>query len=231
MKREIEVTIIFPCYNEEATLANCINSAKKFYKSNGIDGDILVVNNNSTDNSKIIAEKLHVSCIDVVEQGYGCAIIKAIDNINSPYCILSDCDESYELTNLLPFIDKLRLGFDLVIGNRYAGTIEKNAMPWLHRYIGTPVISWLGRHLYKNNIRDYNCGLRAFNTEKIKKLKLNSKGMEFASEMIVKASKESYNICEVPINYRKDKRPGKGHLRTWSDGYKHLKLLFTNIKN
>lgn len=227
MHKQPEITILFPCLNESKTLPDCINEAKKAFAKNQIEGEILVANNNSSDNSKNIALNMNVKCIDVAKKGYGATIRHALESVNTKYCLISDCDGSYDLSYTYDFLTRLKQGYDLVIGNRFLGKIEKNAMPWTHRYIGTPVISFIGRTLYKNKIGDYNCGLRAFDTKKINELNLKCDGMEFASELIIKASQMKYKTAEIPINFYKDKRDKRSHLNTWSDGFRHLKLLLS----
>lgn len=214
-----------PCLNEEETLEKCINKAKHCLEKSKVKYEILIANNGSTDNSIQIAKNNGARVVCVKEKGYGSALIGGTKEAKGKYCIMGDADDSYDFSNLMPFIEKLREGFDFVIGNRFKGGIEKDAMPFLHRYIGTPVLSFIGRLLYKNKIGDYNCGIRGYNTKKILDLHLKCSGMEYVSEMIVKASLCNYKIAEVPTVLRKDGRNRKPHLNTWKDGWRHLKFL------
>lgn len=227
----MELSVIIPCLNEEKTLGSCIIKAKKFIKENGIAGEVVVSDNGSTDNSVFVAKSLNAKVVHTDIKGYGSAILNGIDNASGKYCIMADADGSYDFSLMLVYLDRLRGGYDLVMGNRFKGGIERGAMPFLHRYLGTPVLSFIGRKLYHNDIRDYNCGMRGFNTQKIKELNLSSEGMEFASEMIIKASKNRFLITEVPTTLSKDGRDRKPHLNTWRDGFKHLKLLLKNWRS
>lgn len=231
METELELTVIMPCLNESETLAICINKAKDCMRINQIDGEVLIADNGSTDGSIEIAKNLGARVIHVKEKGYGAALQGGIKDAKGKYCIMADADDSYDFNSLMPYINKLRAGYDLVMGNRFKGSIEKGAMPFLHKYLGTPVISFLGRLFYKNKIGDFNCGMRGFNTLKIRQLDLISPGMEFASEMIVKAALCKYKIAEVPTTLSVDGRSRKPHLNTWSDGWRHLKFLLIHSPN
>ena len=229
--KEIELTILMPCLNEEVTLERCIKKAKKFIDKNKIKGEILIADNGSTDNSIAIVKKNGARVINVLEKGYGSALISGMNNANGKYVIMGDSDDSYDFLHLELFVEKLREGYDLVIGNRFAGGIEKGAMPFLHKYVGNPVLSFLGRLFYNSKIRDFHCGLRGYNKEKIKGLNLKCQGMEYASEMIVKAELKRLKIAEVPTTLKKDGRNRKPHLRTFRDGFRHLKFLLINAPN
>lgn len=220
-----ELTVILPCLNEEKTIAKCISKAMECMTENGIVGEVLVADNGSTDNSAAIASTLGARVVSVEQKGYGSALLGGIGAAEGKYCIMGDADDSYDFSLLMPYIEKLREGYDLVMGNRFKGGIEKGAMPFLHRYLGTPVISFIGRTLYHNNIGDFNCGMRGFDRQKMLDLKLSSTGMEFASEMIIQCSLHRYKIAEVPTTLSKDGRDRKPHLNTWRDGYRHLRLL------
>lgn len=222
---ECELTILMPCLNEAETLANCIYKAKNFLQENQIEGEILIADNNSTDGSQRIAEDTGVQLIRVMEKGYGAALIAGIQAAKGRYIIMGDADNSYNFSLLLPFLNKLRQGYDLVMGNRFHGGIMSGAMPFLNRYLGNPVLSFLGRVLFRTAIGDFHCGLRGFNRERLLQLNLNGKGMEFASEMVVKASLHRYKITEVPTPLFPDGRSRKPHLRPWRDGWRHLRLL------
>ena len=185
--KDIELTILMPCLNEEETLEVCIKKAKKFLKKNKVSGEILIADNGSTDKSVSIALKNGARVINVKEKGYGSALIAGTKNAYGKYIIMGDSDDSYDFLNLEKFLDKLREGYDLVMGNRFAGGIEKGAMPFSHRYIGVPILSLIGRVFFHSKIYDFHCGLRGYNKKSILKLNLNCTGMEYASEMIVKS--------------------------------------------
>jgi len=187
--------------------------------------EIIVADNGSSDGSKSIALALGCKVIDVSQKGYGAALIGGISAASGKYVVMGDADDSYSMDELEGFIKKLEEGFDLVIGNRFVGGIEQDAMPWLHKWIGNPILSYLGRKFFKIKIGDFHCGLRAFNRTSILSLGLNSQGMEFASEMVVKAALNNLKITEIPTRLSKDGRSGKPHLRTWRDGWRHLIFL------
>ena len=226
-KDELELTILMPCLNEEATLETCIKKAKKSIEENKIKGEVLIADNGSTDNSIEIAKKNGARVINVPVKGYGSALIEGTKQAYGKYVIMGDADDSYDFSNIMPYVEKLREGYDLVMGNRYKGGIDKDAMPWSHKYIGTPVISFLGRLFYKSKIGDFNCGMRGFNREAILNLDLRCTGMEYASEMIVQANLNNLKIAEIPTTLKKDGRTRPPHLRTFSDGWRHLKFLLT----
>lgn len=221
----MELTILMPCLNEENTIGICIEKAKEFLYNNSIEGEILIADNGSTDKSIEIAKELGARIINVKEKGYGNALRLGTLEAKGKYVVMGDSDNSYNFSELDEFIKKLREGCDFVIGNRYSGRMEKGAMKFTHKYIGTPLISFLGRKKFKINIKDFNCGLRGYNNEKIKGLNCDSEGMEYASEMIIKAKKANLKICEVPINFYKDGRKRAPHLNTIRDGIRHIKLI------
>lgn len=223
--RELELTILIPCLNEEKTLGICIEKALRFLRENNINGEVLIADNGSTDKSVEIAKKCGVRIIEVSEKGYGNALINGSKQAKGKYTIMGDADDSYNFLEIMPILNKLRTGTDLVMGNRYKGKMEKGAMKWTHKYIGTPIISLIGRIKYKINVGDFNCGLRGYDTDKINSLNCKCGGMEYATEMIVKAKKENLKIEEVKINFYKDKRMARPHLRAIKDGIRHLKLL------
>ncbi|MBR1814048.1 MAG: glycosyltransferase family 2 protein [Lachnospiraceae bacterium] len=223
--REVELTVLMPCLNEAETLKTCITKAQKAIAEMGIEGEVLIADNGSTDGSIEIAESCGARVEHVPSRGYGAALIGGISAAAGKYCIMGDADDSYDFSKLDQFVKKLREGYDLVMGNRFKGGIEKGAMPFLHRYLGTPVISFLGRLFYHNDIGDFNCGMRGFNTESMRKLGLRTTGMEFASEMIVQSALHGYKIAEVPCTLSVDGRSRKPYLSTWSDGWRHLKFL------
>lgn len=223
----MELTILMPCLNEAETLAVCIRKAKTFLEENQIDGEVLVSDNGSSDGSAGIAEREGARVVFEPVKGYGSTLIKGCEEAKGRYVIMGDCDDSYDFLALMPFLAKLREGYDLVIGNRFAGGIEKGAMPWSHRHIGNPFLSFVGRMRFHSRVRDFHCGLRGYNTEAIRSLCLRTTGMEYASEMIVRAELKGLKVTEVPTVLRKDGRSGPPHLRSMRDGMRHLKFLLT----
>lgn len=227
----MELTILMPCLNESRTLKTCIDKAMKFLNDNNIDGEVLIADNGSTDGSQDIAKNAGARVVDIPEKGYGAALIGGCNAAFGKYVIMGDSDDSYDFLNLMPFVEKLREGYELVMGNRFKGGIEKGAMPPLHKYLGNPVLSFIGRVLYRSNIKDFHCGLRGYNRESIMKLNLHTAGMEYASEMVVQATLHKLKICEVPTTLKKDGRDRPPHLRSWSDGWRHLTFLFMHSPN
>jgi hypothetical protein len=214
-----------PCLNEAETVATCIRKARGFLEQSGIIGEVLVADNRSTDRSVEIAIKEGALVVTVAVQGYGAAISGGIAVARGKYIIIGDADDSYDFSSLMPFVERLRAGADLVMGNRFRGGIERDAMPFLHRYLGNPVLSWLGRLFFSIHIYDFHCGLRGFRRDRICELDLRTTGMEYASEMVVRAALAGYRIEEVPTTLKKDGRSRRPHLRTWRDGWRHLRFL------
>ena len=227
----MELTILMPCLNESRTLKTCIDKAMKFLNDNNIDGEVLIADNGSTDGSQDIAKNAGARVVDIPEKGYGAALIGGCNAAFGKYVIMGDSDDSYDFLNLMPFVEKLREGYELVMGNRFKGGIEKGAMPPLHKYLGNPVLSFIGRVLYRSNIKDFHCGLRGYNRESIMKLNLHTTGMEYASEMVVQATLHKLKICEVPTTLKKDGRDRPPHLKSWSDGWRHLTFLLMHSPN
>jgi len=223
----MELTILMPCLNEAETLALCIRKARAFLEKNNIDGEVLIADNGSTDGSADIAAAEGARVVHAPVKGYGSALIKGCKEAKGRYVIMGDCDDSYDFSNLMPFLEKLREGEDLVVGNRFAGGIEKGAMPWSHRHIGNPFLSFIGRKRFHSKVKDFHCGLRGYNREAILSLDLQTTGMEYASEMIVKAGLKGLKVTEVPTRLKKDGRSGRPHLRSVRDGFRHLKFLLT----
>ena len=220
-----ELTILMPCLNEEETIGICIEKARRFLADSGVSGEVLIADNGSTDRSPQLAREAGARVVHVPEKGYGAALWGGIRAAYGTYVIMGDADDSYDFLNLMPFVEKLREGYDLVMGNRFRGGIEKGAMPFLHQYLGNPVLSWIGRVFYRSRVGDFHCGLRGFNRESMLALDLKTTGMEFASEMVVMASLHGYAVAEVPTTLSKDGRSGTPHLRTFRDGWRHLKFL------
>ncbi len=231
MNEQYELTILMPCLNEAETLAACINKANTYMKESGVHGEVVVADNGSTDGSQKIAEEHGARVVNVPEKGYGAALIGGCNGARGKYVIMGDADDSYDFLHLAPFVEKLREGYDLVMGNRFKGGIEPGAMPPLHRYLGNPVLSFIARLFFPCKIGDYHCGLRGYNRESILKLGLVTTGMEYASEMVVKATLNHLKIAEVPTTLKKDGRSHAPHLRSWSDGWRHLKFLLMHSPN
>jgi glycosyltransferase involved in cell wall biosynthesis len=221
----VELTILMPCLNEAETIGACVWKAKRFLASAGIQGEVLVADNGSTDGSQVIAEGLGARVVAVPEKGYGAALLGGIAAARGRYVIMGDADDSYDFSALDTFVERLRGGADLVMGNRFQGGIEKGAMPKLHRYLGNPVLSFLGRLFFRLPTGDFHCGLRGFNAETIRALNLRTTGMEFASEMVVRSGLAGLRIVEVPTTLKPDGRSRPPHLKTWRDGWRHLKFL------
>ncbi|MFG6279378.1 glycosyltransferase family 2 protein [Microbacterium sp. 5K110] len=221
----VELTILMPCLNEAETLEVCIRKAQGFLQRSGIHGEVLISDNGSTDGSQAIAEGLGARVSHAPRRGYGAALINGIEQARGRYIIMADADDSYDFENLEPFVERLRAGADLVMGNRFRGGIAPGAMPPLHKYLGNPVLSFIGELFFRPGIRDFHCGLRGFNRARIRELDLQTTGMEFASEMVVRASLARYRIEEVPTTLKKDGRSRPPHLRSWHDGWRHLRFL------
>lgn len=222
---EKELSILMPCLNEAETLEICIKKAKKSLKDNKINGEVIIADNGSTDGSQEIAKRNGARVIDIPVRGYGAALIGGCNAAEGKYVIMGDADDSYAFDDIMPFVKKLRQGYELVMGNRFKGGIEKGAMPPLHRYLGNPVLSGLGRIIYRSKIGDFHCGMRGYNVKKMRELDLRTTGMEYASEMVVKAELNNLKIAEVPTTLKKDGRSRPPHLKSWSDGWRHLKFL------
>ena len=224
-EHNLELSIVMPCLNEAETIGACIEKALRYLTQNNISGEVIVSDNGSTDGSIAIAEKLGARVVHAPEKGYGSALMYGIEAANGKYVIMGDSDDSYDFSNLNPFIEKLREGYDLVVGNRFKGGISKGAMPFLHKYLGNPVLSFIGKLFFHSSINDFHCGLRGFRQDIVSLLNLRTTGMEFASEMIVKASLFKLRICEVPTTLSVAGRSRPPHLRTWQDGWRHLRFL------
>ncbi|MFT4669485.1 MAG: glycosyltransferase involved in cell wall biosynthesis [Flavobacteriaceae bacterium] len=220
-----EFSVVMPCLNEAETLAVCIKKAQGYFELEGINGEVVIADNGSTDGSQAIANKLNARVVDVPEKGYGSALNGGILAADGTYVIMGDADDSYDFSNLNAYVMKLREGYDLVMGNRFKGGIKKGAMPALHKYLGNPVLSFIGRLFFKSKIGDFHCGLRGFNKEAYGKMDMKTTGMEFASEMIVKASLKNLKIAEVPTILSPAGRTRPPHLNTWRDGWRHLRFL------
>jgi glycosyltransferase involved in cell wall biosynthesis len=220
-----ELTILMPCLNEAETIGKCIERAKKLLSEYNINGEILVADNGSTDGSQEIAKSLGARVVHCPIRGYGAAIMCGIEHAEGKFILLGDSDDSYHFDEAFPLIEKLREGYDVCMGTRLKGKIMPGAMPWLNRWIGNPILTAIGKFLFKVNISDFHCGMRAFRKDKILALNLVTTGMEWASEMIIKAKLAGLKITEVPITYYKAGRSRPPHLRRWRDGWRHLRFM------
>ncbi len=225
MTPEIELSIVLPCLDERETLATCIRKAAAFLDSSAIAGEIIVADNGSTDGSPEIAQTEGARLVEVPRRGYGAALLGGIRAAKGRFVIIGDADDSYDFSRLGAFVERLRDGNELVMGNRFRGGIAPGAMPPLHRYLGNPVLSFLGRLFFNTPVRDFHCGLRGFSRDAILALDLQTSGMEFASEMVVKATLKGLRITEVPTSLAPDGRSRPPHLRSWRDGWRHLRFL------
>lgn len=221
----LELSIVMPCLNEARTLPACIRKAQGFLDRSGIRGEVVIGDNGSTDGSQALAFSLGARVVDVAAKGYGAALMGAIRAAHGRYVIMADSDDSYDFERLEGFVEQLRAGHDLVMGNRFRGGIEPGAMPPLHKYLGNPVLTGIGRLFFRSPCRDFHCGLRGFRRRAILDLDLRTPGMEFASEMVVKATLRGLRITEVPTTLRKDGRDRAPHLRSFRDGWRHLRFL------
>jgi len=220
-----ELTILMPCLNEAATVGGCIAKARGFLERTGIEGEVLIADNGSNDGSRQLAERAGARVVDAPTRGYGAALAAGIAAARGRYVIMGDADDSYDFSQLDGFVARLREGHPLVMGNRFRGGIRAGAMPLLHRYLGNPVLSFVGRLLFHTRVGDFHCGLRGFDREAVRSLHLRTTGMEFASELVVKAALAGWRIAEVPTTLSPDGRGRPPHLRTWRDGWRHLRFL------
>ena len=222
---QLELSIVMPCLNESRTLAACIKKAQLFLKEHGVSGEVIIVDNGSTDGSVDIAKSMNAGVVTISTRGYGAALAAGIDAAEGKYVIMGDSDESYDFSALSPFVEKLRAGYDLVMGNRFRGRIVPGAMPPMHRYFGNPFLTAIGRLFFScKECGDFYCGLRGFRTEAVRALQLQSIGMEFALEMIVKARMHDLRITEVPITLSPHGRDRAPHLRWYRDGWRSLRF-------
>ncbi len=221
----IELSVVMPCLDESATVGSCVKKALGAMEQLGIRGEVIVADNGSTDGSQRIAAEHGAEVVPIQIKGYGSALHGGIEAARGQFILMGDADESYDFTQLEGFVSKLREGYDLVMGNRFQGGILPGAMPPLHRYLGNPVLTGIGRLFFKSPVGDFHCGLRAFRKDAIERLELRTLGMEFASEMVVKATAFGLRITEIPTTLSPDRRDRAPHLRTWRDGWRHLRFL------
>jgi len=221
----VEISIVMPCLNEVETLATCIEKARRAIETEGLAAEIIVADNGSTDGSQDLARELEVRVVEVARKGYGSALIGGIDAARGKYVIMGDADDSYDFSAIKPLVDRLREGYDLVMGNRFAGGIEPGAMVWSHRWVGNPMLTAISRLFFHTPVGDMHCGLRGFRKDAYERLHLQATGMEFASEMVIKASLQRMRITEVAVTLSPDGRSRPPHLRTWRDGWRHLRFM------
>ena len=225
LPRAFELTVVLPCLNERETVGTCVQKAVEALRKAGVHGEVIVADNGSTDGSVELAETEGARVVHVEHRGYGNALRGGIQEARSTYVLMADSDDSYDFTHIPRFIEQLRNGSDLVMGNRFLGGIRDGAMPPLHRYLGNPVLTAIGRLFFRSPSRDFHCGIRAFRKESYERMDIRSTGMEFASEMVVKASLLRMKVSEVPTTLSPDGRSHPPHLRTWHDGWRHLRFL------
>jgi len=223
--RPIELSVVMPCLNEAETVGRCIAKAQRALRESGIDGEVIVADNGSTDGSREIAERLGARVVRVSAKGYGNALMGGIAAASGKYVVMGDSDDSYDFAQLGRFLEKLRAGADLVMGNRFRGGIQHNAMPPLHRYLGNPALTRIGRLFFHSPVGDFYCGIRGFRKDAYEKMALRTTGMEFATEMVVKATLLNLRIAEVPTTLSPDGRSRPPHLRTWRDGWRTLRFF------
>ena len=227
MERPVEVSFVMPCLNEAETLADCIRAAKGCIERHGLSAEIVIADNGSTDGSQDIARSEGARVVYIEERGYGAALLGGFEAAHGEFLIMGDADMSYDFGEAFPMVEAMRAGADVVMGSRFRGRIEPGAMPFLHKYLGNPVLSFLGRFLFRIEISDFHCGLRGFTKKAFHAMNLRTSGMELASEIVVKAATGKMRIAEVPVTLRPDGRSRAPHLRTWRDGWRHLRFLLT----
>jgi len=224
-REDVELSVVMPCLNEAATVGACVKKAIDALERHGIRGEVIIADNGSTDGSKQIAREFGARVVPVERRGYGSALQSGIAAARGQFVLMGDADDTYDFSQLNEFVAKLREGYDLVMGNRFRGKIMPGAMPPLHRYLGNPVLTGLGRLFFKSDVGDFHCGLRAFRKDAIERLGLRTMGMEFATEMVVKATAFGLRVTEIPTTLAPDRRDRPPHLRTWRDGWRHLRFL------
>jgi len=224
--RELDLSVIIPCLDEETTVGVCVRKALGAIRAMGLEGEVLVVDNGSRDRSAEVASREGARVIEESAKGYGAALLAGFAAAKGRYLVMGDADDTYDFSSIAPFVESLRAGADLVMGDRLGGNIESGAMPWHHRYVGVPILSFILNRLFGARIADAHCGLRAISRKAYDRLRLQTTGMEFASEMLIQAAKRKLAIRQIPITLHRGGRPGSPHLRSFRDGWRHLKMMF-----
>lgn len=227
LPRPVEVSAVIPCLNEQQTLALCIEKAFRGFAELGVHGEVVVADNGSTDRSVEIARELGARVVHERRKGYGAALLRGIAESRGAIIIMADADDSYDWSQIAPLVHKVSEGYDLVLGNRFKGGIRQGAMPKLHRYLGNPVLSFISRIAFRTDIGDFHCGMRAFTRTAFERMQLQTTGMEFATEMVANAAHQGLRITEVPVILYPDKRDRAPHLRSFRDGWRHLRFILT----
>ncbi len=225
MTDALELSIVMPCLNEAKTVGECVTTARRALERMRIAGEVIVADNGSSDGSVALAEQAGARVVPVARRGYGAALAAGIAAARGTYVLMGDADLTYDFDAIDPFVERLRAGDDLVMGNRFTGGVQRGAMPLLHRWLGNPVLSFLGRLFYRSDVSDFHCGLRAFRRDAIARLDLRSTGMEYATEMVAKSALHRLTVSEVPATLAPDMRDRPPHLRTWRDGWRHLRFM------
>jgi glycosyltransferase involved in cell wall biosynthesis len=223
--QQLELTVVMPCLNEAETVGVCVEKALRAFAEHGIAGEVVLADNGSTDGSQDLARAAGARVVEVHSRGYGNALRGGIEAARGRFVIMGDADDSYDFSQLEPFVAKLREGWELVMGNRFRGGVERGAMPWKNRWIGNPALSGLGRLFFRAPVGDFHCGLRGFSVDAFRRMGLRTTGMEFASEMVIKAHLKGMRITEVPIRLYPDGRSRPPHLHPWRDGWRHLRFM------
>lgn len=223
MDREIEVSVVLPCLNEEETISICIKKIKDIFIKEGLNGEIIVADNGSTDRSREIAQGLGAKVVSELTRGYGAAYLKGLKEVRGKFIVMGDSDNTYDFSDIPRFLKRLGEGYDFVIGSRFKGKIEKRAMPWMNHYIGNPILSGICRLFFRTKLSDIHCGIRAFTSAAYRRMRLRSLGMEFATEMVVSALQRGIKTCEIPISYYP--REGESKLKPFSDAWRHIRFM------
>lgn len=226
-QQSIEVSAVMPCLNEEKTIGNCIEKAREAFRRLGIQGEVVVSDNGSTDDSVTISTEMGARVVHCPVKGYGAALINGINSARGDIVVMADADDTYDWSAIGEFVNKVKEGYDLVMGNRFKGGIEPGAMPALHKYLGNPVLSAVARIAFNTRVGDFHCGMRGFRKQAIESLNLRSSGMEFATEMVANAARHQLRIAEIPTTLAVDKRDRPPHLRSFRDGWRHLRFILT----
>jgi len=227
----VEVSVVIPCLNEAGTVGDCVEKALKGVEAAGVSGEVIVADNGSTDGSVDIATESGARIVPVATKGYGHALRAGIEAARGQFIVMGDADDTYDFGEIPKFVDGWRQGYDLVMGNRFGGEIRPGAMPWTHRYIGNPVLSGVLRILFHTNIHDAHCGMRGFTADAYRRMDVRTTGMEFASELVIKAAKLDCKMTEIPVTLWPDRRTGAPHLRSVPDGWRHLRFMLLCAPN